>query len=194
MKKLLNAFIVLILSAVVSVNLSAFTANLSNRIPFALAQNLIPASSHPTAPKFISIPKLNLSTITEAVGEDYLGRMDIPENENNVAWWKYGAKPGEDGSLVLAGHVDRSTGGPGIFYALDSLQPGDQLTVTDQLNRRYTYTVVEQATYSDSDFPLETVFAQKDQPRLNLITCAGSFNPQTQNYQQRTVVYTILTN
>lgn len=141
-------------------------------------------------PVHITIPKMNISQSIEKVGEAKDGAMDIPKNENNVGWWEKGARPGEVGSAVMAGHVDRSTGGPGIFYQLGQLEKGDEVVVRDAEGKERRFAVIDVKTFSEEDFPMDYVFATKDARRLNLITCSGFFNQKKQSYSERTVVFT----
>ncbi len=52
--------------------------------------------------------------------------MGVPDNGHDVAWFKLGARPGEEGNAVIAGHVDDQKG-PAIFYHLDKLTKGDEI-------------------------------------------------------------------
>ncbi len=138
------------------------------------------------------IPKLSIDTSIESVGLDEKGNMDVPKDADQVGWYNLGYKPGQKGSAVLAGHLDRANGEPAVFYDLKDLKTNDEITIIDQYQQKYTYLVTEIKTYSTNDFPLNEIFAADDETRLNLITCAGKFNNENQNYSHRTVVKTIL--
>jgi LPXTG-site transpeptidase (sortase) family protein len=142
-------------------------------------------------PQQLSIPKLNLTSQIEYVGLDANQRMDVPKDWNQVAWYQLGPKPGEQGSAVLAGHLD-SPSGPAIFYNLNQLESGDLISVTNQTGQQLQFEVTDKATYPDASFPLAQVFSQTDAHRLNLITCTGQFDKQTKNYSDRLVVFTKL--
>jgi hypothetical protein len=45
------------------------------------------------SPKTLSIPKIGVTANVEHVGMDNQGRMDIPRNSNNTAWYNLGPKP-----------------------------------------------------------------------------------------------------
>ena len=143
----------------------------------------------PALPAKIVIPKLGVEANIEFVGADESGRMGIPEQVENAGWWKYGAKPGEVGSAVLAGHVDTPEGSYGIFYKLDQLMPGDTITVYDQENNQHVFRVAFVQTYQEDEFPVDVVFERADKKRLNLITCSGNFDLSVQNYEERLVVF-----
>lgn len=143
-------------------------------------------------PQTLSIPKLNITADIEAVGEDNIGRMDIPKKVNDVGWYSLGYKPGEKGSAVIDGHLDTVTGAPSVFYYLSQLSPGDEVIVTDQNGKNLNFAVTDVQNYPFDQVPLQKVFASNDKPRLNLITCIGVWNTGSRNYSNRLVVYTEL--
>lgn len=149
------------------------------------------ATPVPALPTSLRIPKLNVATNIEHVGEDEQGNMGVPQEVHNVAWYQYGYIPGTPGSAVIAGHLD-STTGPAIFYHLESLQAGDDIFVTASDGKQLHFKVLRTATYSADDFPIQEVFGAALESRLNLITCEGVFDDTTKSYSQRTVVYSIL--
>lgn len=143
-------------------------------------------------PRTLSIPKLGVEVFVESVGMDSEGKMDIPKNVDNVAWYNLGYKPGEKGSAVIAGHYDKKDGSPAVFYTLSSLQPGDEIEVIDTNGKKLAYVVTRKASYLTDQFPLKEVFDTRDKPRLNLITCAGTWNRGQASYSNRLVVYSEL--
>ncbi len=151
-----------------------------------------PAVQAIAQPQRLIITSLELDADVELVGLAKDGRMDIPKLDENVAWYQLGAKPGEIGSAVIAGHYDAKDGGPAVFYELGEVKPGDEVTIVGSGGQSLVFVVTEVAKYKDEDFPLEKVFNQTDTRRLNLITCAGTFNQQQKNYSDRLVVFTQL--
>jgi LPXTG-site transpeptidase (sortase) family protein len=119
--------------------------------------------------------------------------MDVPKDANNVAWYELGYKPGENGNAVIAGHLDTKTG-PAIFYNLNQLKVGDEITVATNLNKKLVFTVVNKQIYKANNFPVLTVFGTASEPLLNLITCTGVFDRTTEHYLDRVVVITKLKN
>ena len=143
-------------------------------------------------PQTLIIPKLGINAFVESVGLDSEGKMDIPKNVENVAWYILGYKPGEKGAAVIAGHYDKKDGSPAVFYELSSLKPGDEIIVLGENGKRLTYTVTRKQSYLTEQFPLQEVFGTQDKPRLNLITCAGTWNKGEASYTNRLVVYSEL--
>jgi len=149
----------------------------------------LPAETSPSQPQTLTIQKLGVNAEIESVAMDEKGNMDVPKQVMNVAWYNLGAKPGERGNAVIAGHLDTVTGKPAVFFKLSTLEAGDTIMVTDADNNSYTYTVVSKENYPYDNFPLQEVFGVSSKKRLNLITCEGSFDQTAKNYSHRTVVY-----
>ncbi len=141
-------------------------------------------------PKILYIPKINISANMESVGMDNEGKMDVPKLAENAGWYNLGAKPGEKGSAVMAGHLDDITGAPAVFFNLNQLIEGDEVLVTDKLDKITRFKVLRKEVYDFDKFPLQEVFALSDKAYLNLITCDGSFDQASRNYSKRMVVYT----
>lgn len=147
-----------------------------------------PTPTPAASPVRLVIPKLNLDVAIESKGEDAAGHMDVPSWEN-VAWYNLGPRPGEEGSAVIAGHYDTTTGAPSTFYQLSSLQAGDEIYVQDELNNVLRFTVKDMRNYDYFLFPINEVFADPVGRKLNLITCSGTWNHAMQTYSDRLVVF-----
>ncbi len=143
-------------------------------------------------PKVISIPKIGVQSSIEDVGMDSQGRMDIPKNNNDVAWYDLGYKPGQKGSAVIDGHYDTATGAGAVFYHLSQLSKGDKIIVIDSNKKSYTFIVTDIINYPFDQLPLKPIFTKNDKSRLNLITCEGTWDRKTHNYLSRTVIYSEL--
>jgi len=139
-------------------------------------------------PVRLIIPKINLDAAVEQVGLDSQGRMDVPKDPWNVAWYDKGFRPGENGSAVIAGHLDTATSAA-VFYQLDGLVPGDDIYVNDDRGKQYHFVVSNKESYPFDRFPLEAVFASEGRAQLNLVTCQGVFDLSAQNYSNRLVIY-----
>ena len=146
-------------------------------------------SNYTVIPVRLEIPKLNIKAEVEQVGMDSQKRMGVPKDADKVAWYQLGYKPGEKGSAVISGHLDRVGGSPAVFYKLSSLQKGDMVLVYGE-SQMLMFKVIEVQTYPYDQVPLQQVFNTKGKILLNLITCAGVYDTINQNYSERTVVYT----
>jgi len=155
------------------------------------AVTVVPSIS-PGVPETISIPKINVHADVESVGMDSQGRMDVPKNGEDTAWYSPGYKPGMRGSAVIDGHLDLVTGAPAVFWNLQELTPGDTISVTDNNGSKYTFAVDHLEKYPYNTFPMKEVFADSKTPMLNLITCNGVWDQASRNYSDRLVVYSKL--
>lgn len=203
MKRFFSAWIVIIFSLVGVVSALSFVQKNPVAAPVSIVQT-VPSSS-PVAsllppvekspivePQTLSIPKINVTADVESVQEDSSGRMDVPAKVEDVGWYSLGFKPGENGSAVMAGHLDTATGAPAVFYYINQLSQGDEVIATDKNGKNLTFEVSDIKSYQYDQVPLEQVFRGDGKPRLNLITCAGVWNGGARNYSNRLVVYTVL--
>ncbi|CAN5165766.1 hypothetical protein BH09PAT1_BH09PAT1_5200 [soil metagenome] len=195
MKKILFLFICIVAGVVIG---SKFLST-KDIPPKALPQtektvveNSPAAQNQAIIPTTLKIPSLGVVATVESVGMDSQGRMDIPKNDFNVAWYNLGFKPGSIGSSVIDGHFDRASGAPAIFYTLNKLKNGDKIIVADNAGHQLTFVVTDKSLYPFNDFPLQKVFNTTDQPRLNLITCDGVWNSTSHKYSQRLVIFAVL--
>lgn len=140
-------------------------------------------------PQRVRIPSMEVDTYIEIVGLDSQGRMDVPKNADNVAWYQLGAKPGEDGNAVIAGHLDKVSGAPAVFYNLSSMKPGENIIIEYENGEEYAFKVTNIESYEYDQVPLDYVFGNSSKKRLNLITCEGSFDNSAKNYSHRIVVF-----
>ena len=95
--------------------------------------------------------------------------------------------PGEVGPTVIAGHVD-SYEGPGIFYRLDTLRPGDLVTVGRSDGVAIRYRVTDVVNVPKDAFPTRQVYGPTPGPKLRLITCGGEFDHSARRYLRNVVV------
>jgi sortase A len=145
----------------------------------------------PIIPVRIQIPSIKVDAMIENVGILDNGQMGVPEVEKNVGWFEPGYKPGQNGSAVMAGHVDNKTG-PSVFFYLKTLKKGDKVLVTSEDGRTLSFVVTNIASYKTEESPIDYIFGKTVKPRLNLITCTGNYNRKTDQHEKRLVVFTEL--
>ena len=157
----------------------------------ALAQSL--TSTGPTAPLPLPvrlvIPAIHVDAAVEQVGNASDGAMDVPVEWADVGWYGLGFRPGDLGSAVIDGHLD-STTAPAVFWDLGRLQVGDQLQVWNDDGSLLSFAVVSKGLYAFDNAPMLQIFGPADVPGLNLVTCNGTFDWASRNYDKRLVVYT----
>jgi sortase (surface protein transpeptidase) len=141
------------------------------------------------APTRLTIPDIEVDSRVVGVALTDTGEMEAPADYEEIGWYRLGAKPGEPGRAVLAGHVDSRTG-PAVFYRLRELQPGAIVEVSLGPGvESLQYVVREIARYPENDAPLERIFGPADVSELILITCTGDFDFSRDAYPDRLVVY-----
>lgn len=153
------------------------------------------APAEPTVfaePSVLYIPSLNVEAPIDNVGTLPNGDMGIPKDIDTVGWFERGARPGETGSMVMAGHLDGPWGQTAVFAELSTINAGERIIVKDATGRGHIYVVEAIESYETENAPLERIFASDDQPRLTLITCSGTWDAQAWSYDHRLVVYAVL--
>lgn len=144
-------------------------------------------------PVRIQIPAIDVDAPIEALRDNGSAKLTTPQNPAHVGWYRQGAIPGENGNVVMAGHLDRVDGSPAVFWELDQLTAGDAIIVYTKNKSEYHYTVKEIESYAYENAPIADIFGFGLISRLNLITCRGLWNGAEQTYTERLVVYTELT-
>lgn len=142
-------------------------------------------------PETIKIDGIGVKADVELVGRTDSGKMDVPKDYRNAGWYQQGAKPGEKGSAVIAGHVN-SPKGKGPFWDLHKLKVGDEVKVSDDNGETRVFEVVDKKSYDLGEAPLDQIFGYTPRKMLNLITCTGKYNYDKGTHEQRLVVYTEL--
>ena len=147
--------------------------------------------SRDARPTHLRIPAIGLSATVASLGIKADQTVEVPENPAEVGWYRLGARPGQDGSAVLLGHVD-STEGPAVFYRLRSLTRGDEVDVRGADGSTTRFEVTSIATYANEDFPAQKVYRATGSPGLALVTCGGRYDAARGGYQSNVVVYAAL--
>jgi hypothetical protein len=142
------------------------------------------------APTRLSIPALGVQARVVPIGVDGSGQAQVPGDVGSVGWYRFGPSPGSAGAAVLIGHVDSRVQGPGVFFELNALSPGDAVTVTMGTGRRLSFRVVARRSFRKELLP-RAVFAREGPPVLVLVTCGGSFDERARRYSDNVVVYAV---
>ena len=111
---------------------------------------------------------------------------------DDVGWYQTGPVPGQRGSAVIDGHLDRPGGYPAVFWRLRELHAGDTVIVMNAQGKAVHFHVTQVAFYAPQAAPLQEIFGNGGGTYLNLITCAGDWIPDQHQTTQRLVVYTTL--
>lgn len=139
-------------------------------------------------PVGLAIPALDVDQApVVAVGVEPDGQMEVPPADE-VGWYRYGPKPGDDGASVLAAHIAYE-GEDGVFVNLDDVEVGDEIELYFSDGSTKRFEAVEVTQYDKYELPQDRVWGREGESSLVLITCGGDFNPNLRSYEDNIVVY-----
>jgi hypothetical protein len=146
-------------------------------------------------PVSLAIPAIGVRTSLIDLGLGPDRTLQVPPltqaGVREAGWYDLGPAPGQLGPAVIAGHVD-SYQGPGVFFRLGALRPGDQIYVTRADGTVAVFLVDAVDEYSKESFPTQQVYGPVDYAGLRVITCGGQFDYQTHHYLSNIVIYAAL--
>ena len=120
------------------------------------------------------------------------GAMQDPSGPWVVSWYEPLGKVGEGGNVVMAGHVDYWNVGPAVFWDIRNLPAGDVIRVVGEDGKNYEYAVQWIERYDAAGLTPEVIqndiVGDTGEETLTLITCGGTFDPATGEYNERWVV------
>lgn len=139
-------------------------------------------------PVALTIPAIGVSTPLEQLGRTPQGTLQVPASTTEAGWYTGSPRPGEIGSSIIAGHID-STQGPGVFFRLRLLRPGELVYVRRADGTLVVFRVSAEHMYPKNQFPTQRVYGPTPDAELRLITCGGVFDQATGTYLSNVVVY-----
>jgi LPXTG-site transpeptidase (sortase) family protein len=139
-------------------------------------------------PVALTIPLIGVRTRLIGLGLTADGALQVPSSTTVAGWYTGGPRPGDIGSAVIVGHIDSLTG-PGVFYRLSELRPGDRVYVQRADKTTVAFRVTAVRTYLKDQFPTHDVYGPTPDAELRLITCGGDFDAATGHYLSNVVVY-----
>ncbi|WP_131103222.1 class F sortase [Ornithinimicrobium sufpigmenti] len=171
----------------------AATSEGTRTVPLVPAEARRPATPPelpaPSPPVGLQIPAVDIAVDVVPVGVDDDGQMEIPESGFDVGWYRYGAAPGQDeGSAVLASHVDTLAEGKGVLARLTDLRAGDLVSVTLEDGSVLDYRVTGRRTVPKAELDVGTLFDRSGPEQLRLVTCGGPWQPQRSSYRDNVIV------
>jgi sortase (surface protein transpeptidase) len=150
----------------------------------------------------LRIPTINVDAPIGRSLVDAGGQLANPLGPTDVVWYDFGSRkdlggaPGAGKNAVFAGHVDRSGlveyananySGPGVFFFLDRLTPGDVVEVTTNgKTLRYAVVWAKQVPAETNWNELFSSDVLGDS--ITIVTCGGDFDYDTHEYKHRLVV------
>lgn len=139
-------------------------------------------------PKKIRIGKINVDAYVQKAGVDQDKKVAVPNNVHLAGWFADSQKPGQNGLSVISGHVTGRTT-DGVFKDLAKLNSGDEFEIELGSGDVKRYKVIETVQVKEVE-SANYLFSQspKVKSQVNLITCGGNFNDQSEQYDDRVIV------
>jgi len=143
------------------------------------------------------IPKIGVDApvTVRAIGSD--GVMGAPNGRFDVVWYDFsafsglGGYPGSSGNAVFSGHVDYHPHYTAVFWDLNLLAPGDIIEVYLPNGSVARYAVQwSESIDPESDF--SSYCGATGEATITIVTCQGTFDPSTGQYNHRLVVRGVL--
>jgi hypothetical protein len=139
-------------------------------------------------PVRLRIPAIAVDTVLMDLGLQGDGTMEVPPDGVQAGWYTGAPTPGERGPAIIAGHVDWR-GYPAVFGRLHTLGPDDEIIVAREDGTEAAFRVTRIEQFPKNAFATSKVYGNIDYAGLRLITCGGSFDPQSQSYDDNVVVF-----
>lgn len=136
----------------------------------------------------LMIPSAKVNAPLQVKGVNARNEMENPDGKDNVAWYNFTGRPGFGSNAVFSGHVDWFTGEQAVFWFLKDLKQGDEIVVKMSDGMELKYHVTATDTYSSASAPVGEIIGPTTKDVVTLITCEGSFNRNSQDYDKRRVV------
>src|SRR5438876_10308986 len=142
-------------------------------------------------PVRLVVPAIEINASVDSVGIRSDSDSTTPTQHpwEDAGWYDMGPLPGERGSAVIDGHLDRPGGYPAVFWRLRDIQVGDDVQVIGSAGKAVHFRVTRIAYYRADQAPLQDIFGNLGGKYLNLITCAGDWIPGQHQTTLRLVVY-----
>jgi hypothetical protein len=144
-------------------------------------------SAQVSLPVTLTIPSIGVQTSLIRLGLAADGTLQVPQSTAVAGWYTGSPRPGAVGSAVIAGHIDSRTG-PGVFFRLSLLRPGDRVYVRRADGTLAVFLVTAVRQFPKDSFPTSAVYGPTPDPEVRLITCGGTFDPQLGSYLSNTIV------
>ncbi|GEK79652.1 sortase domain-containing protein [Agrococcus baldri] len=133
-------------------------------------QGPVMAASRPVS---MHIPALDRSSELMVTGMRADRTLEVPPGAEGspASWYDGSPTPGEPGASVLLGHVNSLSDESGVFYELDTLVPGDEITVEREDGTTAVFEVTRLESFAKDEFPTRAVYYPVPGAELRLITC-----------------------
>lgn len=145
-------------------------------------------------PVSLSVPAIGVSSslINLGLNADHTVQVPPLSRDSKAGWFTGSPTPGQLGPSIILGHIDSAAYGPGVFFKLGALRPGNMIAVTRADHKVAVFRVDRVVSYPKNSFPTYQVYGNTNNAQLRLITCGGKFDFSTHNYLDNIVAYASL--
>lgn len=144
-------------------------------------------------PTKLELPSIGVKTDIISVGKTPEGGMEVPQapHFDKAAWYRHSPAPGQYGASVIIGHVDSYASQSGsVFYNLSKLKLLDRVSVSRTDGTTVNFEVRAIRDYGKEGLPHDIIYGPvSEAAELRLITCSGTFDTATGQYERNTVVF-----
>ena len=140
-------------------------------------------------PRYLDIPRLELQKVIVQGTTVNVHVLQVPDNIYETAWYSGSARPGKGGYIIISGLASGDSGAAGAFANLDSLESGDEITLTTGSGEQYHYAVRSTSIIEESNAKEQLIAAQQtidDKETLVLVTNLKPSNAE--NYSSVAIV------
>jgi hypothetical protein len=151
----------------------------------------VPGPSATTAvarPTALIVPAIGVRTRLIHLALTKAGALQVPGSAAVAGWYTGSPRPGAIGAAVIAGHID-SRFGPGVFFRLRFLHPGQRVYVRRADGTLAVFRVTAVQVYPNARFPAAAVYGPVPDAQLRLITCGGTFDAATGHYLSNVIAF-----
>jgi hypothetical protein len=142
-------------------------------------------------PVRLVIPAIGVSARIVHLGLSAAGTLQVPASAAVAGWYTRSPRPGAVGASIIAGHIDSHVG-PGVFFRLARLRPGQRVYVARADGTVARFTIFSVHVYAKQAFPRGAVYGPVPDAELRLISCGGQFDWATGSYMSNVVVTAVL--
>jgi hypothetical protein len=151
------------------------------------------AALEASPPIRVEIAAVGVSALVGPLGLNRDGTLEVPADFSRAGWYTGRPTPGEAGPAIIVAHR-ASRRGPGAFWKLPDVGPGQEIVVTRADGRRVRFTVDRVEQHRKAAFPTGAVYGPTPETALRLITCGGPFEPALgDHYRDNVIVFARMT-
>ena len=154
-----------------------------------LYEHRVPIYHARIVPLRLVISKIGIDAPIELTNILSDGTLGVPVSTTHVALFIHGSVLGQVGTAVIDGHAGWDGATEGSFDMLHTIRVGDSLYISDTSGEHMTFIVRALRIYNEHDDTSVVFISSDGKSHLNLITCAGDWDPIYKKYPNRLVVF-----